>query len=282
MQPLYYLPDMTVAGLFPGGSPSPAVLAERGLTRIAWDVRDRRECSLPTVERGPDGGRGLIVSFDCGRARPEPLGYYPEQQTWRQIGPATWLGYRTDQPPGPRDLARTTQILGHDVALRHQVWHVPILRFPVPAAGEQLQWTTQLPRVMAWDVASRFQPRVREEWEWLWQRSEEMWDVLMAAEPDEHGQASFDLEQVCDLAIDCLSANYRVDRAVQSALGILDSQNWEDVLRAAINWPAMVALMQAQKKTDPAAAPREAPGANSPPGPADDTPAMPPVEPSST
>ncbi len=283
MQPLYYLPGVTEAALFPQRSLAQSLLAARGLQRVAWDLTRRSQCSVCEVERGPDGGgRGLVLSFDNHLEPPALLGYYPDRQIWTQTAEGCWIGIAHGDRPTPAQLQRRDKLLaGHDVMLAAEAWHVPVIRFPTALAeGPQVTaWRTNLPQTMRWDPSGRFAPGVRDEWQWLWDLSGRMWQVIMEAEPDSSGNVYYELEEVADLALAALAANYRIDRGVQTALGLLDSSNWEEVLRAAIDWPLMARVLESQKKR---ADPQAPPGTSAPPGPPADCPSTVPAEPSCT
>lgn len=256
MQPTYYLPNLELRHLAPSGQLSRGVLSERGLGDVWRDVDygdlHRGECAC-----GPDRQKGLLLVAGEGRAR-----YEPEQQDWHQLSDALWVGLAKDAPPTPLELVRKNAVPGHNVELRGNVWVIPVLR--------SVQQRTTLPEVPRW-VNGSMTLTVRQEWRSLWEQSARMWDIVTSLDAS--------LQEVLELAADVLAANYRVDRALLGVLEILDTSNWEAVLRAAVDWPAVEAFLEAQKKSG---TPSQAGMANTTPGATGDAPDTPPAEANST
>lgn len=257
MHPLYYLPNLEARHLAPEGVISRSMLAERLLGEVWRDV-EWEQVHRIVCQRGPDKNRGLIVSTSDAR-----LGYYPDEQTWECLAAdVLWVGYPTAAPPTPVDLQRRAIVTGHNVELAGNNWIVPVIR--------RLDTSSNLPQVPKWaDGACTL--TIRKEWQALWEKSGRMWDVF--------AEGSATLQEVLELAVDALAVNYRVDRSLITQLEILDTTNWEGVLRAACDWPVVEALLEAQqKKTTPA----EAGLASTTPGSADDSPSTDPAAASST
>lgn len=254
MQPIYYLPNLELRHLAPNGVLSRAILAERGLQEVWRDVEyadlHRGECP----SGGPDKQAGLLLAAgDGARAR-----YEPDKQTWHQLSDVLWVGIVNDAPPTPLELQRKTLVHGHLCELQGNAWVIPVLR--------SLADRVTLPRVPKW-VNGTCMLTVRKEWQALWQKSARMWDIVTSPEDGFY-------EEILELTADVMAANYRIDRALQGVLEILDTLNWEAVLRAAVDWPAVEAFLEAQKKSG---SPPEAGLASTTPGDTAETTATPPV-----
>lgn len=255
MKPLYFLPGLTEAALFPKGEVCRSLFAARGLEAVGWDVRRKREFTRCQVQAGPEGHSGLLLAFgDYGQNH--EFGYHAARQRWEQVSDDLWLGIDTEQPPTPEDLQRDNLLPGHEVVLGGQAWIVPVIRGP--------NCSTKLPRVMKWK-GGEFRLEVRAEWAKLWEQSARMWDLLVDGGT---------LEEAASLCIAALSANYRLDAALQSALELIDTSNWSTVLNAAVDWPAVEAFLQAQEKKS---APSQAGMASTTPGDTDAAPATDPA-----
>ena len=266
--PLYFLPHTSAGDVAPGGRLNRQLLRDRGLDGVFADVQSPQlDCSLNALAgRGPENLPGVILcafSSSSGGEPPRRLGYYPREQTWHacyermkdeggrmneeklqpssfSLHPSFYLGLDTASPPTPADLARKQIYRGHRVKLAdgHE-WEVPILRSP---AG-----VTSLPRSMSWDAAGSFELRVKRDYVAAWDASEATMRLFYEPGSDR----TIDLEEACLRGLEALAINYRVGRAEQSILGLIDSTNWEEVLLASVDGPTVTAYLTAQKKNTP-------------------------------
>lgn len=210
---IYFAPDLRAI--------TPEHIARLGLG-YAFDGPARcRE-----VSQGPDRRSGVVfTAISAG-----PLGYFPDKQTWEQIpNSQAWCGFDRNERPTPKDYERKMLLPGYPVVLSdgHE-WRIPVARL--------VSGASTLPRAIKWDGASWAEGDVLPRFADLYQAACKLWDDLR-----ESGDAVVDY----DLAVNAIACNYRIGAAEVSALGLLDTSTGLDVLRALIDWPA---LMACQKK----------------------------------
>jgi len=188
------------------------------------------------VRGGPDNGNGLAI----GPADADRLGYFADRQTWKPLpGSDAWLGWYTDQPPTPDDLARPDGLAGHLVTLGDgRQWVAPVARGVIDA-GETLDWYYATPRQVDVDdagewVAGEVVPKYRE----LWQLAVAWWDAKKAGTL-EGTNLTFDFANYNDGALTALATNYRVGRFEVAKLGLFDEHNPAAILDALVDWPTV-------------------------------------------
>lgn len=242
---LYYLPSTRAADVAQGGVLLPAALERFGLRETLGDVvRAERDASLfELAGRGPDGAGGLIlVPRATSGDLPRRLGFYPAEQRWERWEPQrpdqspVWVGVEHGPPPGPADLQRTETIAGHEVLLADgQRWTVPIYRRPYQGAefGE-------LPRAVRWSPDQRLQVVTKPEYQRLWDRGGQIWDVCLSNQVGD--------DQIAEWSLEALAVNYRLGRPEISILGLLDSTNWRQVLEATVDVPLIRQVWEEQQK----------------------------------
>ncbi len=218
------------------------------------------------VTAGPDGKPGVVFGDD-NRVSPAQTKYVADKQTWRPVlGTDAWVGYWTDDPPGPDDLSRRNyageedRLPGHAVRLWDgNQWLVPVAAEPVEQDGG-VGWTAAVPQLAVRNADGKWVPGdVVAKYEALWALASAFADVwwreLTAADeresaPDEAVTVQFDYCDSIDGAIVALSYNYAIGPTEVEALGLLSGDVATDVLLAMIDWPTSVA---AQKKSSPSA-----------------------------
>ena len=194
---------------------------------------------IHNVAKGPSGSSGVLIAVkhpswpDAHR-----IGFYPEEQTWRNCGDY-WLGYVTGCKPGPDSLQRETLVSGYDYELGdEQIWHTPIIRYPAGNAN--------LPQTMGVDEAGAFQQSVVTSMAWAWTLACDIWDRYMMGE-------GMKPVEMFDAAVKCLGVNYRVGPQECSVLGLLDGPKAKLVLQGAVAGPMIEELMgEDAKKNQPA------------------------------
>ena len=231
---VYYFPKCRLANA--------AVVKARGLL----DVLGTTKIESREVHAGPDKGSGCVVARHGNNGSVQ---YSPESQTWVGVHDADyWIGFDTDTPPSPNDLARDSIISGHFVTLEDgNSWLVPAARiFPDGSAlpqrlmlgpnGELV--STVLPRFAA---ISRDAERV---WESLRAGLVSPSDGKSSSEKDDL-KSTEDVEpllvtEAWTIAIAALGINYRVGQAEISALGVITTANLKHILEAFVDLPTLL------------------------------------------
>lgn len=227
---LYFLPDLA-------DQPTLKVCREWGLGYAL-----EREPVASRVH-GMLGKGGWIVAdpdrIDVGR-----IAFHAEQQQWQKwktaAGKEIYVGLYTAEPPGPGDLQRRSMLEGTPVELADgRMWQVPVARqWDADADPEYVIWSPALPRAATLDDEGNWRvkevlPKYRE----LWQASVAYYDARLV-------QGEFNTLRG---AAQALGANYLVDEAECSLLGVLSLEHALDVLDALVQWELAMQLFQ--KKT---------------------------------
>ena len=181
------------------------------------------------VSIGPSGSSGvLIVAKHPAWPDSHRIGFYPEEQTWRDCGDY-WLGYVTDCKPGPDSLQREALVSGYDYELGDElIWDAPMIRYPAGSAN--------LPQTMGVDASGKYVESVVPSMTWAWELSCKIWDDYFLG-------SGINRAEVFDYAVKCLSVNYRVGPHEATALGLLNTDTAALVLKAAIAEPLIREFM---------------------------------------
>lgn len=194
------------------------------------------------LANGPCGLAGTVFGRHGGR-----VGYYEDSQTWRPIPKANlWIGYETEQPPGPGDLSRPMQLAGHPVRLGdgHE-WIVPIARSVVDD-GEAISGAIALPRSRDLDADGDWcYGEVVPQYRQLWTVAEQFADVFYAADDKTISEAT--ALTWCVLA---LRANYRLSAIEAAILKLFDDATYTNVLHALIDVPKLLAWLEKKTRSD--------------------------------
>jgi hypothetical protein len=261
--PLYFLSGLQTQALAPGRQRlARSILAARGLSE-AWadvEVWDQIAC-CEVIGKGPDGHPGLVVSAlpTISQEPPRRIGYYADDPSirWRPAGELVWIGIDQEFPPRPEDLARCEQFPGHLVKLADgRQWLVPLVRRGI-RSGEPA-----LPRSMQWDAAGRFAMVLEDRYQAIWDKTQRVVELFL--EPGSPGFGSIEYQLAGDLALDFLGMNYRLGRIEQSAMKLVNSANWQQVLWAAIDGPQIDAAMRAEETSKKNGAPPPAAASSTP------------------
>lgn len=186
--------------------------------------------------KGPNDKPGFFFARDS-----TCCSYKPDLQTWSgPFGPGGyWIGYRTDAPPGPEDLARDKQFKGHWVELADgNGWLIP--------AASMAPCTMVMK-----DGAVEMKPQAMRQK--LWAIVEENRDLFWGTEKDGKYEPGEGIEgpKVMGIAAILLGANYLISRSPEeelSVLGLISTENNEEVIQALFDMPNLLA--RAQKKTE--------------------------------
>lgn len=198
-------------------------------------------CVVHNVAKGPSGSSGVLI---CARHPKWPdshrIGFYPDEQTWRDCG-TYWLGYVTNNKPGPDSLQRDTLVSGYDYELGDElIWHAPILRYP---AG-----TPNLPQTMGVDPTGQFVESVVDSMQWAWSLACDIWDRYVMGD-------GMQRPEVFAKSVECLSVNYRVGPQECSVLNLIDGPKSQLILQAAVAGPLIDELMSEDAKKNQPASP---------------------------
>jgi hypothetical protein len=254
---LYYFPQATIECLREGPRLRREFLVSCGLQDSLAGIKsvDRELAMLQLTAPGPGGAPGVMLTPIVAENPPPRIGFYPAVQTWEKVAaqPELWIGVDRDFPCRPLDLARARMFRGYPVTLADdQVYQVPVIVAPV--TGD-----SSLPRQLFHNDQGILVLKVKAEYASVWEAADRVWDVFF--EPDAQGAPSrsrtMAWSEILGHALIFLGVNYRYGPREQSALKLVDSDNWRDILQAAVDWPAIEA---AQKKTAAGDGPSSSPG----------------------
>lgn len=176
--------------------------------------------NINAVFKGPEGTGGMIVSPPRIDDGPQEIGYYPDRQTWTKFGDI-WFGYGSDTTPA--SLRRLTPLIdGFDIELGDgNVWVAPRIGIP----SSDVCW---VPQTMGVNGSGEFELRVIDAYADAWKMAGEMLDVFF-------DRRDITTEQSYEYCTRCLALNYRVGPQELSALGVLTTENYPEVFRAAFD-----------------------------------------------
>lgn len=252
---MYFVPDVTAAQLARDNVLSSALLKSRGLDEVLSDRMTRDLTAVfDLTTRGPGDLCGaMIIPLPNNGDAPPRMMYEPTCQDWypdkdpKQL----WIGRDKSLPPLPAELERSQRTAGYDVKLKDgQLWHVPIVRRP---GG-----SSELPRSVRFDAQDKLILQIERRYEAIWNDMAAAVDLLCGF------GGNVELEPYIKLAIRVLGINYRFGVREQNVYELVDSNNWQDILEAAIDWP-LIAEKQAEAQKKRALAEATAAG-STPPG----------------
>lgn len=234
-------------------------LVDAGATHIP-NYEDRQFSSVFSVTGPGEQAGALITIGDPGESPPQPK-YDPANQIWRK-GPdgKYWVGVDKRARPTPENLLRKKPLTGEIAELSNQTkWVVPVC---VPSIIDGMTGST-LPYRLDLDdngslkgaLAVEFEPVAEQCFEYF-----NEYTGLSDPNPKETPQAR--MERRIDLAVKLLAINYHVARIeVIALLGVFATNNWKNVLRAAIEADRVdEAVKEVEKKASAPAEPGIEPG----------------------
>lgn len=196
-------------------------MAERfGLSRVLDGRPSGRE-----VTNGPGGKSGLLIAD-----RSVPAGqveFHRDAQTWQpRYGSEAWMGFTTNEPPGPLELERSHQIDGKQIRLGDlQDWIVPQLRqFDATEGSESLVWRCRLEQTITQDPETG-----RLSLGEVVKKYAAIWDAATPIAASIESQilqgksASIDDETFEKFPAELLNLNYRVELPELAMLGLLST-----------------------------------------------------------
>lgn len=241
---LYYLPGRTKDEV------TPELVRSLGLGRVLEDcLTPQRFSEMPVSAvhaHGPDEGTGVILSpLPTDGTQSPGLGYLPDRQEWRPVScpepsvsakqpaaaadeppPVYWFGWFREQPPAPHTLRRHTPLIeGYELELADgQLWHCPTLRL--------MSGLPNLPCSLGINSAGSTVAQLLPAYEQQWQMAGEIFDRMA-------GQTEFTVAEGWQYAARLLQINYRLGLHEVSALNLLTTTTYVEVLRAAIDADAI-------------------------------------------
>ena len=232
---LYFVPDLAQ-------TPDKGLLKELGL-----DYAFARQPTPAGVVNGPDKKSGQLL-FDPDKVASGRAQYQPACQRWQKWktakGREVYVGIETGSEPGPGDLQRPSMITGTAVELADEsVWIVPIARDWSLDEEGKLRYAIVLPQSAALDESGQWSegevlPRYRR----LWEINLDYYHVVRRV-ADEEATARVE-RSLLDMAAECLAANYRVQSAECSLLGLLSFVHAKRVLDGLIQRDALEEVLQ--------------------------------------
>ncbi len=209
-----------------GPRPDNAVLRDLGLAHVIRPNTDYPQFKHPAT--GPDGKPGTLFAANRGGAVPD---YDSGSQTWQKCK-RYWVGYVTDDKPGPDDLRREIRINGVDVELGDgNLWHVPVARLA--------------PQSLVVNAEGEWVGEPDAKYGGLVKLAERIWELFVSRD-----DAKVTAKDGAPLAAEALAWNYHIGAAEVGLLRLLGTGNFVPILEAVIDIDAISAALDAQKKTD--------------------------------
>lgn len=248
----FFLPDTTEAALMKGGRyrwPAP-------LAGILSDVILPDHAVLQVLRAPALGSSGIaIYPVPLHGRLPQNPGYDVDRQTWRMVpGCHLQIGWLTDEPPKPDDLARRKQLDGRTATDEcGNSWQIPVAR---------ARWNPRgaLPTAYGFDDNDEPIVGVSAAYREFWDNACKLWDLIGAVTAiegetlyqrftDEHDAFCWQMIQ------DSLAINYRLDRHVLATLeliypGWLGAEVSRLILNSICDCEAYRLYFDAQKKTE--------------------------------
>lgn len=231
------------------------LLESFGLERL---VADRGPTAIDVLNGGPDGANGILCHWMqpgdpfAGRA-----GVVLDKQTWYEA-PASvehekgryWLGWYTDHPPAPADLAMTEQYGGGWVQLGdNREWLIPATR-RLSHRGSLDPQTGKFRRVPK-DRYTEFCRKAAAHAHAVFS-AVGAFNAYLEQHPDadpEEYEVECTLEDAWEYCCEALSINYRVTPEVIDALKLFDDQSMIAVMMQTVELTEILET-QGQKKTE--------------------------------
>lgn len=240
--PLYFFPRVRADEVTQDDRLIPAFLEKRGVAPAFSGIESvLRQCALfECTGKGPGGGTGMFLTVIPSGMAPVRLDYKPEFQVWyeRPAGADCYVAVDREHPPRPHELA-IGQPKGHEVKLGDgNAWTVPIIRSPVGGRS-------QMPSDFVYDGNGNLVVARDPATDRLWELAGEVWDHTV----DRQNHPLIDAGAIMELALGSLAMNYRVGRVEATILRLFGSANWEHVMEAVLDWPAVEQMLEVQKKT---------------------------------
>lgn len=246
--PTYFFPKVSAAELVQQGKLNHEVLRARKLDYTFHDVTSVREdCFVQeTVGTGPGGHAGtFFMAMPTNGRKPARTGYYPDQQEWQEFDCTYWACIDRDMPPTPDDLVRKNPLEAdvYPVKLLGHEWLVPIIRDPNGGTG--------LPRDWLMGADGEVDEQVQRQYHLLWTEWAGVVDLFFDPGRPDANVFQITPAEAVKRCLQLLGLRYRIDRAEQNLMHLIDSGNFFPILAAGVNlWAFWDVYVDAQKDED--------------------------------
>lgn len=216
---LYYFPGRQGGGFFRAAlSGVPDRMQARFLTHTRQDGSP-----------GPDGGRGLLVTWQEGVL----LQYAPASQRWQRCGDH-WRGVRTDYQP--EELAKASPpSQGYSILLGDgRRWVIPVALADAP--NYDIPWSERL------DNDGRLTRAVSPEYADVCRVARTLWERM-----EQNGRLHMEDDDLRRASTIALSVNYRLDLDDCLFLGLFTSESYIAIARALLDLPALEEMLRSPK-----------------------------------
>lgn len=209
---LYFFPDQPPTGLASWAEHLPAPFNQR--FRSGGQKRDN--------VLGPGGKRGALASWQNNAL----IEYEPDQQDWKKIGPATWIGIRRTYQP--EDFARPNL----DSAL--SVYTVPLgdgKRWRIPVALADAP-NFSMPWREEFDESGAIVRRTDPAYNAICRAADQLWDHVSG-----EGAFQMDEDELRRALAQAIAVNYTIDLTECVALGLFTSDSYPLIVNAILDFP---------------------------------------------
>lgn len=242
----YFIPKLPPAAV------TPDLIREIGLGDVARDclgprVWERRTVRNEVHGKGPDGSNGTLFAMPPINGDAPVIGYYPQRQDWRPVRAKPkpgeteapilyWLGFDREDRPRPETVRRARLVEGYDLELvDSQTWTCPTIR--------RIGGRPGVPTVWGVSQCGGFSETVDDEYRDLWELAGEMMEAIT-------GRRDWNKPETFAAAVRCLGLNYRVGPHEVSAIGLITSENYPQIFKAAIDGDALLAYFSSPEGQD--------------------------------
>lgn len=202
----------------------------------AWALDEAGRVARKEHAEGPAGvGTVGVLASPCRGAF--DLAHEPDRQRWVRSGTdGLWIGVDLLDKLCPNDVVRAEIVPGHTVTLGDgQAWEIPVARFAHGGTGLPRRRVLTDGGGRAWEVEEAYRD--------LCGFAEQAW---RARAGDDVAITQDELDRYCGQA---MGVNYRLGEEEAIALGLFTDRAQRGILDALLDWPTVLAIAAAQKKT---------------------------------
>lgn len=217
---------------------SAEVVKKTGLGDILADIS---KVSAVTSTIGPGGDRCLLF----GNIKAAAMRFKPEEQQWvESFNKEYWVGFYIEDPPATEDLAKETQLSGHEVKLGNDgLWLIPVARKFAEGAI--------MPLTLGIGSKGEIITKTIAEYIGFSGRAEKYYHETMREVFELNFDKQITTEEKVELAFESIMLNYHVGFEEIFALDLINTLNLREVCEAVIDVPTLnevTAQMAVDKK----------------------------------